>query len=49
MSRCYQMEMGNIKDNSLMELFFSSEIVNLRNEILSDEQWEPCKRCCAIM
>ena len=49
MSRCYQMEMGNIKDNSLMELFYSSDIVNLRREIISNEQWNPCKRCCAIM
>lgn len=49
MSRCYQMKMGNIKDNSLIELFYSSDIVNLRKEIINNEQWNPCKRCCAIM
>ena len=49
MSRCYQMEMGNIKNSSLIELFYSEDIVNLRKEIIENEQWDPCKRCCAIM
>lgn len=49
MSRCYQMKMGNMKDHTLMELFYSKDMVDLRREVLNGDQWDPCKRCCAIM
>lgn len=49
MSRCYQINMGNISKNSLEEIFYSNDICSLRCEILNGDQWNPCKRCCAIM
>ena len=49
MSRCYKFNPGNIHDKSIDELFFSAELDDLRMRILSEEQWLPCKRCCAIM
>lgn len=49
MSRCYQMKMGNLKDHTLMELFYSCEMEDLRRQVVKQEQWDPCKRCCAIM
>lgn len=49
MSRCYQLEIGNIREHTLMELFYSSGLDDFRKKIMEQAQWEPCKRCCAIM
>ena len=48
MSRCYQFELGNIYESTIEDIFYSSQMIEFRKSI-EKGQWDPCKRCCAIM
>ncbi|MHB8073344.1 D-glucuronyl C5-epimerase family protein [Desulfosporosinus fructosivorans] len=49
MSRCYQIDIGNIKDNNLHDLFYSNALIGFRKDMSDHGIWQPCKRCCGIM
>ena len=49
MSRCYNLDIGNIKECSFEEAITGRVLQRLRDNIIQQEQYNPCKRCCAIM
>ncbi len=49
MSRCYNIDIGNINEISLNDAITSPALRRLRSCIINENQWDPCKRCCAIM
>jgi MoaA/NifB/PqqE/SkfB family radical SAM enzyme len=42
---CLAVEMGNIKENTLKEIFFGSKYEKFKNDLLKNHTFEACNRC----
>lgn len=49
MSRCYQMDTGNIHTQSLRSIFLGETLTGFRSFLAREGLQPPCLRCCGIM
>lgn len=49
MARCYQFDIGNIKNKSIVDIFNSLPLIKFRDDIEKHGLYKPCYRCCGIM